>query len=103
MRRHRASNQRAVSPSPNSLTTTRESDAKRLTSSMSTQSGADFDRSYVDARVPEHQELLVLIDSQLLPIARRRKWGLYFRRCAGRFRTHLKEAKEIQSKLTGSW
>jgi predicted outer membrane protein len=73
MRRHRASNQRAVSPSPSSLTTTRESDAKRLTSSMSTQSGADFDRSYVDARVPEHQEVLVLIDSQLLPIARRRK------------------------------
>jgi putative membrane protein len=89
-------------PAPSSLSTRLESDARQMTSTMSTQTGAEFDRSYVDAQVKEHQQLLDLIDTQLLPNAKSGDLKNVIQTVRPKVQSHLKEAQDIQRTLAGS-
>src|SRR5215471_506609 len=91
-----------VSPSVSSISSSLESDARQQTSSMSSRTGADFDRAYMDAQVKEHQSLLDLIDNQLLPNAKAAEVKAHLQTVRSTVQSHLKEAQDIQRKLAGT-
>jgi putative membrane protein len=91
-----------LSPSPSAVSTTLESDAKQMTSSLSSRTGAQFDRAYIDAQVKQHQALLDVIDSQLLPNAKTPEVKSLVQTMRPKVQSHLKEAQDIQRKLAGS-
>jgi len=91
-----------ISPSPSSMSTTLESDAKQHTSTMSSRTGGDFDKAYIGAQVTEHQAVLDLIDTQLLPHAEAAEVKSFVQAVRSKVESHLKEAQDIQRKLGGS-
>jgi putative membrane protein len=91
-----------MTPASSSVSTSLQSDAQQLTSGMSAQTGADFDRSYIDAQVKEHQAVLDMIDTQLLPNAKSPEVKNLVQAVRPKVESHLKEAQDIQRKLAGS-
>jgi putative membrane protein len=85
-----------------SVSASLQSDAQQLTSGMSARTGADFDRSYIDAQVREHQAVLDMIDTQLLPNAKSPDVKKLVQAVRPKVESHLKEAQDIQRKLAGS-
>jgi putative membrane protein len=88
-----------ASPAPSDVSRNLESDAKQLTSAMSSQKGSDFDRSYIDAQVKEHQGVLDLIDKQLLPNAQSAELKSLLQSLRPKIEGHLREAQDIQKAL----
>ncbi len=61
--------------------------------------GADFDRAYIDAQVKEHQTVLTMLDSQLIPNAQNADYKALLQEVRGRVEQHLKTAQDLQTKL----
>jgi putative membrane protein len=89
------------SPSPSEVSKNLETTARQMTASMSSQQGADFDRSYIDAQVKAHQSVLDLIDKQLLPNATATEVKEMLKDIRPKIEAHLREAQEIQKGLGG--
>ena len=89
------------SPTPSPVSENLETTAKQMTSAMSAQQGSDFDRSYINAQVREHQSVLDLIDRQLLPNATSTEVKEMLKEVRPKIASHLKEAQEIQTGLGG--
>lgn len=75
------------------------SDTRDLTSAMSAQAGAAFDKAYVDAQVKEHQSMIELIDKRLMPSAQAPDVKAYVDAVRTRTAQHLTDARELQAKL----
>ncbi|HEY3593253.1 MAG TPA: DUF4142 domain-containing protein [Polyangiaceae bacterium] len=88
-----------VSPESNDVSAKLEGDAKQLTSSMSSETGASFDRSYIDAQVKEHQAVLDTIDHRLLPNAKSDDVKTLLQAVRSKVDSHLKEATDIRREL----
>jgi putative membrane protein len=88
-----------VSMTPSDVSKNLESEAKQMTSSMSSQKGTEFDRAYIDAQVKEHQAVLDLIDKQLLPNAKSEEVKSLLQTLRPKIEGHLKEAQDIQKNL----
>jgi putative membrane protein len=70
---HTAANQRltalGITPQPNLLSQQLTQAATQLTQSLSTLTGAAFDRAYMDAQLQLHQTALTLLEEELIPEA----------------------------------
>jgi putative membrane protein len=88
-----------ASPSSNDVSKSLESDAKQMTSSMSSQKGGEFDRSYIEAQVKEHQAVLDLFDKQLIPNAKSADVRALLQTLRPKIEGHLREAQDIQKAL----
>ncbi|MDP9034691.1 MAG: DUF4142 domain-containing protein [Myxococcota bacterium] len=84
-----------ASPTSSSL----ESDAKSMTDSLKSQTGADFDKSYVDAQVKEHQAVLDTIDQKLLPSAKNADVKAFLTEVRPKIAMHLQHAQDLQKKM----
>ncbi len=76
-----------------------EGDAKSATDNMKSQTGADFDKSYVEAQVKEHQAVLDAIDQKLAPSATNADLKAYLAAVRPKIAMHLEHAQELQKKL----
>lgn len=99
---HEAAKKAHMSPAPSSVSTSLESNARQLTNAMSARTGADFDRAYIDAQVKQHQAVLDMIDTQLLPNAKAPEIKNLVQSVRPKIESHLKEAQQLQRKLAGS-
>jgi putative membrane protein len=90
-----------VTPAPSDVSRSLETDAKQMTSRMSTQREAEFDQTYIEAQVKEHQALLDLIDRQMLPGAQTSEVREMLTTLRPKIDGHLKEAMDIQKGLSG--
>jgi putative membrane protein len=88
-----------LTPAPSTESSTLETDAKQNTSAMAGQKGADFDRAYIDAQVKEHQAVLDMIDSRLLPSAKADDVKGLLQAIRPKIEAHLKAAQDIQKGL----
>jgi putative membrane protein len=86
-----------LAPSP--VSTSLRSDAQTATSSLETKRGPDFDRTYVDAQVKEHQALLDVIDEKLVPAAKSPHVQAYLAELRPKMAMLLQHAKELQSAM----
>jgi putative membrane protein len=86
-------------PTPSATSTSLESDAQNNTTTLESESGADFDKGYVDTQVKEHQAVLDLIDQQLLPNAKDAGVKTFVTAVRAKVAAHLHHAQELQAAL----
>ncbi len=84
-----------ASPTSSSL----ESDAKSTMDSLKSQTGADFDKSYVDAQIKEHQAVLDTIDQKLLPSAKNADVKAFLAEVRPKIAMHLQHSQDLQKKM----
>lgn len=76
--------------------------ADSLTNDMAQKTGADFDKAYVDAQVKEHQSVLDILDSKLIPTAHDPDVKKYLQDVRKAVAMHLDHAKDLQAELAGA-
>jgi putative membrane protein len=86
-----------MSSSPTS--TSLASDALSNTSSLQGQTGASFDKSYIDTQCKEHQAVLDLIDQTLMPDAKSSDVKDFLTAVRAKVAAHLQHAQDIQKSL----
>lgn len=84
---------------PSDMAMKLERDADKTLSELKADSGANFDAEYMADQVKEHQHVLDVIDQQLLPNAKNEDLKAYLRDIRPTVASHLKDARDIQSKL----
>ena len=62
-------------------------------------SGTAFDRTYIDAQVREHTQVLSLLDDRLIPHAQNADLTKTLRAVRSKVAGHLEMAKDIQATL----
>jgi len=86
-------------PTPSATSASLESDAQNNTTTLESETGADFDKGYVDTQVKEHQAVLDLIDQQLLPKAKDANVKTFVTDVRAKVAMHLHHAQELQAAM----
>ena len=76
-----------------------EQDADKTLSDLKANSDASFDAEYMADQVKEHQQVLDSIDRDLLPSAKNDDLKSYLKDIRSTVESHLKDARDIQTKL----
>jgi putative membrane protein len=84
---------------PSSTNTSLESDAGSATSTLKFQSGAEFDKGYVDTQVKEHQAVLDMIDQKLIPNAKSAGVKAFLAEVRPKIAMHLQHAQDLQTTM----
>ncbi len=87
--------ERAPSPTSESLTT----DAEGATRTLKAETGADFDKDYVDTQVREHQAVLDTLDQKLLVNVTNASLKTYLIEVRAAVASHLQHAQDLQKDL----
>ena len=91
---------RNITPSTsNDIASTLQSGSRQTVSNLSTYSGADFDRQYINAQVDVHQWLLTQLDNSIIPSARDRRLRDLLTQQRAAVSSHLDRARQIQGTL----
>lgn len=88
-----------LKPSPSPASDQLQSEAEGATRSLKSETGSDFDKSYVDTQVREHQAVLDVIDQKLLPNAKGADLKAYLQEVRTTVARHLDHAKGLQQEL----
>jgi putative membrane protein len=88
-----------LTPSDSPISTTLKADSDKTVEQLKAQTGAEFDRAYMEAQVKAHQTVLDAIDSKLLPSAKNAELKTMLQGMRPKIEGHLKEAQEIQKAL----
>jgi len=81
------------------ISTDLKNTADNFTNDMATKTGSDFDKSYVDAQVKEHQSVLDILDTKLIPNAHDADVKKYLQDVRKAVAMHLDHAKDLQTEL----
>jgi putative membrane protein len=87
-----------IAPEENAVTAQLKAGSEGIMGELKT-SGAEFDRTYIDAQVREHAQVLGLLDDRLIPHAQNADLTKTLRAVRSKVAGHLKMAKDIQSTL----
>lgn len=82
------------------LSTKLETEGGTTTAELQANTGASFDQEYMRTQVKEHQQVLDTIDRQLLPNAQGDALKAYLKEIRPTVEAHLKDARELEGKLT---
>jgi putative membrane protein len=74
-------------------------DGDQLMSSLRSATGGDFDKTYINGQVQEHQKVLALLDQQLIPAAQNEKVKAALQKARETVASHLEQANAIQAEL----
>lgn len=70
--------------------------------SLESSDATTFDKTYIDAQVQQHESVVTLLDSKLIPNASNAELKARLEETRKLVETHLNEAKEIQSNLASA-
>ncbi len=76
-----------------------ESKATQQLEKLKSTEPTDFDRAYTESQIAQHQEVLDLINSELIPSASHPDLKAQLEKARGMVEQHLTEAKDIQTSL----
>jgi len=107
---HSAVNKKAMTLATRLNLTPEQDDASRKLAAdgsafrqgLTSQSGADFDRSYIANEVALHDQVLNLIDSTLIPSADNAELKTLLEETRPAVQAHLQHARQIQEQLASS-
>jgi putative membrane protein len=85
----------SLAPSPTNASL--ESDARTATSALESETGVNFDKSYVDTQVKEHQAVLDMIDQKLIPNAKSSDVRSFLAEVRPTIAIHLQHAQDLQA------
>lgn len=92
-----------VTPAPNALSQQLRTQADSAMQALQGQSGANFDRAYMQWMVASHQATLTALDSQLIPAIQNAEMRTAVQQqVRPRVEQHLQRAQQIQSSLGGA-
>jgi putative membrane protein len=91
-----------VTPQANDISRSLESSASETRETLSSKSGADFDRAYIDNEVAYHRAVLDALDNLLIPNARNAELRDTLVAVRPSFEAHLRHAQSLQEELSGS-
>jgi putative membrane protein len=88
-----------LNPTASPVSSSLESDAGGNTSTLKSQTGADFDRVYVDIQVKEHRAVLDAIDQKLAPAVKNPDLKAFLGDVRPKIAAHLQHAEDLQKAL----
>jgi putative membrane protein len=88
-----------LKPEPSPTTESLKTGAEAATSTLKSEMGADFDRSYVDTQVKEHQDVLDTLDQKLIPSATNADLKTYLADVRAAVAMHLQHAEDLQKQM----
>ncbi len=88
-----------LTPQESDMTAALVSENKKGLDELKTKSGSDFDKSYVDAQIKEHKEVLDTIDTKLIPQAKSADVKTFVAGMRPTIVHHLEEAQKLQTLL----
>lgn len=91
-----------ITPSSNAQSKQLGDDGATALSSLQNDSGADFDKAYIDLQVNEHQQVLTTLDQKLIPAAQNPDLKAALVAFEPKVAEHLKKAQALQAELTKS-
>ena len=92
-----------VTPAPNALSQQMRTQADSAMSALQGQTGAGFDRAYMQWMVASHQATLTALDTQLIPAIQNAEMRTAVQQqVRPRVEQHLQRAQQIQSSLGGA-
>ncbi len=91
--------QLSITPETTATSTQLMTDSQNAIQSLSNQSGAEFDKAYIDLAVKEHQTVLNDLDQKLIPAAKNADLKKQLTDLRGKVAEHLQKAEQIQQKL----
>jgi putative membrane protein len=107
--RHSKANQRVEEaaaatepPIASERATTVAEEGNAVISSLSAQSGSEFDRAYVESQLKMHQDVLDTIDNELLPAAQDSGVRQLLESLREDVESHLAEAQELQQRMAST-
>jgi putative membrane protein len=90
----------SITPQTSAVCEQLKSGGEQIMTTLKSQSGADFDRAYIDAQVDEHTKGLDLLDNKLIPRASNPELAKTLQAIRGKVADHLKMAQDIQGSLS---
>lgn len=91
-----------VTPQATAPTTALESQAQSDLSTLTSKTGSDFDKAYIDLQVQEHQAVLTKLTSELIPAAHSSQFKSELTNLQPKLQHHLERAEAIQKHLGGA-
>ncbi len=91
-----------IQPAPSAASTEIQQSESNALASLQSRSGADFDRTYMDAEINHHRWVINQLDSSLIPGARDSSLKNYLMGVRSTEAAHLQEAERIRATLGGS-
>ena len=91
-----------ITPTDNPTSAKLKADNDATMATLKTQKGADFDKTYMDAQVKGHQDVLTAIDEKLMPSVKNADLKTHLGEVRTHVVHHLEKAKEISSSLGGA-
>lgn len=88
-----------MTPEPNPTSQQLRQGGEQNRSNLQGQSGAAFDRAYIDHEVAYHQQVLDAINNTLIPNAQNAELKALLQQTAPAVEAHLQHAKELQTSL----
>jgi putative membrane protein len=88
-----------LKPEPSPTSQSLQSDASAATTTLQAETGADFDKGYVDTQVKEHQKLLDMIDQKLIPSATNADLKAHLTEVRAAVAMHLQHAQDLQKEM----
>jgi putative membrane protein len=91
-----------VTPEPNATSQKLTADGEASRTTLQGQSGAAFDKAYVDQEVAYHQAVLDAIDQTLIPNAQNAELKALLEQTRPAVAAHLDHARQLQTQLGGA-
>jgi putative membrane protein len=91
-----------VTPEPNATSQKLTADGEASRTALQGQSGAAFDKAYVDQEVAYHQAVLDAIDQTLIPSAQNAELKALLEQTRPAVAAHLDHARQLQTQLGGA-
>jgi putative membrane protein len=91
-----------VTPEPNATSQKLTADGEQARTALQGQTGAAFDRAYVDGEVAYHQAVLDAIDQTLIPNAQNAELKALLEQTRPAVAAHLDHARQLQGTLGGA-
>jgi putative membrane protein len=91
-----------VTPEPNATSQKLTSDGEASRTTLQGQSGAAFDKAYVDQEVAYHQAVLDAIDQTLIPSAQNAELKALLEQTRPAVAAHLDHARQLKTQLGGA-
>jgi len=88
-----------VTPEPNATSQQLERDGELAREALGRETGAAFDRAYIDNEVTYHQAVLDAIDQTLIPNAQNAELRALLEQTRPAIAAHLEHARELQTSL----
>jgi putative membrane protein len=91
-----------VTPEPNATSQKLTSDGEQARTALQGQTGAAFDKAYIDGEVAYHQAVLDAIDQTLIPSAQNAELKALLEQTRPAVAAHLDHARQLQGTLGGA-